>query len=292
MVAHARAILDIDTAGLVDEDAHEPSAGRCLAVDQLVPHRGQRSFKQLAQLHGATKNPSAKKKWAVEPISLTYRGAILAETESELKGCNATRARLGALAHPGTSPPSFPLYSFWKRHYPFLGSQACLPMRKLRLPRSLVLSRGGSNASSSRAFSSSAILIVCRTRARVRVDPRRRDHRLESEGYPDRDRVQPERPCLSRHGDGAPGDVRLHQRHRAALSALQGQVRHCADHIEGGGGSGRGGSHHVEVAPGRGAQNGPRAKAVSGADSGGPCEGGGDRPGGTSRGQHPGNAGE
>src|SRR5215470_16767830 len=27
MVAHARAILDVDTSGLVDENAHEPSAG-------------------------------------------------------------------------------------------------------------------------------------------------------------------------------------------------------------------------------------------------------------------------
>src|SRR5262249_3052565 len=50
MIAHARAVLDIDAAGLVDEHAHEPSAGRRLAVDQLVPHRGQRALQQLTQL--------------------------------------------------------------------------------------------------------------------------------------------------------------------------------------------------------------------------------------------------
>ena len=49
LVAHRRAILDVDTRGLVDEHAHQ-SAMQCeFPVHQLVPERGHRLFEQLAQ---------------------------------------------------------------------------------------------------------------------------------------------------------------------------------------------------------------------------------------------------
>ena len=74
MVRDARAILDVDSARLVDEHPHEAAPRRAIPVDQLVAERGERAFEQITQVRGhqcsggerQARRPGrgSKKKWA------------------------------------------------------------------------------------------------------------------------------------------------------------------------------------------------------------------------------------
>src|SRR5881394_1513792 len=103
MIAHVRAVLDVDTVGLVDEYTHEPAARVHLAVDELVAQRGQCAFQQFVQLHRHD-----RKKMGCRAHFSYLSGGILPEIEGDLK-------RKKTLPHAGTGTPWLPADSDRRR---------------------------------------------------------------------------------------------------------------------------------------------------------------------------------
>ena len=62
MIADRRAVIDVDAARLVDENAQQAALARALQVDQLVAEPAHRRFQQLLEIHA--NSFATNKKWA------------------------------------------------------------------------------------------------------------------------------------------------------------------------------------------------------------------------------------